>query len=101
MRSKYIAAAVGVSAGLSAYLPSFVCPGAACSSCFACVGAGGAAVSALLVGMITRGRAARLRPTGRQPAGVEAPCDTSARQALGRRERLELPIKYTDLGRKS
>lgn len=59
-RPKVIAAALGVSAGLSPYLPSVVCPGGACSSCFACVGAGGAAVSALLVGLVVR--ALRRRP---------------------------------------
>lgn len=53
-RSSVVAGVVGVSAGLSAYLPTFVCPGAACSSCFACVGAGGAAASALIVGFVSR-----------------------------------------------
>ena len=67
MRAKFIAAAVGMSAGLSAYLPSFVCAGGACTSCFACVGAGGAAASALVVGMITRRRAA----PSRQESGSE------------------------------
>jgi len=49
-----MAGVVGVSAGLSAYLPSFVCSGAPCSSCLACVGAGGAAASALIVGFVSR-----------------------------------------------
>jgi len=49
-----MAGVVGVSAGLSAYLPSFVCSGAPCSSCLACVGAGGAAASALIVGFVAR-----------------------------------------------
>lgn len=53
-QASVVAGVVGVSAGLSAYLPSFVCPGLACSSCFACVGAGGAAASALIVGFISR-----------------------------------------------
>lgn len=53
-RVKIVAGLVGVSAGLSAYLPSFVCAGAPCSSCFACVGAGGAAASALIVGFVSR-----------------------------------------------
>jgi hypothetical protein len=53
-RVNIVAGLVGVSAGLSAYLPSFVCAGAPCSSCFACVGAGGAAASALIVGFISR-----------------------------------------------
>jgi hypothetical protein len=99
MRSKYIAAAVGVSAGLSAYLPSFVCPGAACTSCFGCVGAGGAALSAVLAGVITRRRTVRLPPTGRQASGDHAPCDATNHQPRGRRTELELPIEYTDLRR--
>ena len=53
-RVNIVAGVVGVSAGLSAYLPSFVCAGAPCSSCFACVGAGGAAASALIVGFVSR-----------------------------------------------
>ena len=53
-QASVVAGVVGVSAGLSAYLPFFVCPGAACSSCFACVGAGGAAASALIVGFVSR-----------------------------------------------
>jgi hypothetical protein len=53
-RVNIVAGLVGVSAGLSAYLPSFVCAGAPCSSCFACVGAGGAAASALIVGFVSR-----------------------------------------------
>jgi len=53
-RASVVAGVVGVSAGLSAYLPGFVCSGAPCSSCFACVGAGGAAASALIVGFVSR-----------------------------------------------
>jgi len=53
-RASFMAGMVGVSAGLSAYLPSFVCTGAPCSSCLACVGAGGAAASALIVGFVSR-----------------------------------------------
>ena len=53
-RANVMAGVVGVSAGLSAYLPSFVCSGAPCSSCLACVGAGGAAASALIVGFVSR-----------------------------------------------
>ena len=53
-RASVVAGVVGVSAGLSAYLPSFVCSGLPCSSCFACVGAGGAAASALIVGFVSR-----------------------------------------------
>ena len=53
-RDSIVAGGVGVSAGLSAYLPSFVCSGVPCSSCFACVGAGGAAASALIVGFVSR-----------------------------------------------
>ena len=53
-RASIVAGVVGVSAGLSAYLPSFVCSGLPCSSCFACVGAGGAAASALIVGFVSR-----------------------------------------------
>ena len=53
-RANVMAGVVGVSAGLSAYLPSFVCSGAPCSSCLACVGTGGAAASALIVGFVSR-----------------------------------------------
>ena len=53
-RASIVAGVVGASAGVSAYLPTFVCPGAACSSCFACVGAGGAAAAALIVGFVSR-----------------------------------------------
>lgn len=53
-RANFVAGLVGVSAGLSAYVPSFVCSGAPCSSCFACVGAGGAAASALIVGFVSK-----------------------------------------------
>ena len=53
-RANVMAGVVGVSAGLSAYLPSLVCSGAPCSSCLACVGAGGAAASALIVGFVSR-----------------------------------------------
>ena len=53
-RASFVAGMVGVSAGLSAYVPSFVCSGAPCSSCLACVGAGGAAASALIVGFVSR-----------------------------------------------
>lgn len=53
-RLSLVAGVMGVSAGLAPYLPTVVCPGVACTSCFACVGAGGAAASALVVGMISR-----------------------------------------------
>jgi hypothetical protein len=99
MRPKFIAAAVGVSAGLSAYLPSFVCAGGACSSCFACVGAGGAAVSALLVGMITRGRTGRRRPSGDHQSGADTPGDATT-QPLGGCNRRELPVTYSKLRRR-
>jgi hypothetical protein len=101
MRATYVAAAVGVSAGLSAYLPSFVCAGGACSSCFACVGAGGAAVSALLVGMITRGRTARPRPTDHHQPGAERPFGVTTRKSRGRCSQIELPTGFTDLGRRA
>jgi hypothetical protein len=79
MRAKVLAAAVGVSAGLSASLPSFVCTGAPCSSCFACVGAGGAVVSALLVGLVTRSRAARFEAARRPPSEAAPDCDATTR----------------------
>jgi len=53
-RASVVASVLGVSAGLSASLPSFVCPGVPCSSCFGCLGVGGAAASALLVGWVSR-----------------------------------------------
>ena len=53
-RLSIAAGVAGVSAGLAPYLPTVVCAGGACTSCFACIGAGGAAASALLVGVISR-----------------------------------------------
>jgi len=53
-RLSVVAGLAGVSAGLAPYLPTIACPGVVCSSCFACVGAGGAAASALVVGLISR-----------------------------------------------
>lgn len=53
-RASVVASVIGVSAGLSASLPSFVCSGPPCSSCFACAGAGIAAASALIVGFASR-----------------------------------------------
>ena len=53
-QARVVAGVVGASAGASAYLPTFICSGAPCTSCFACVGAGGAAASALLVGFVSR-----------------------------------------------
>lgn len=100
MRAKFIAAAVGVSAGLSASLPSFVCAGGACSSCFACVGAGGAVVSALLVGLVSRGRTARGGAARRPPTGPTSSCDATAMQPRSRRDQLDLPVQYSELGRK-
>ena len=68
-RANVVAGVVGVGAGLSAYLPGFICPGVSCSSCFACVGAGGAAVSALLVGFVSRRVGAKSHRDG---GGTEA-----------------------------
>ena len=53
-RLKLTAGIMGVSAGLAPYLPTVVCGGVPCTSCFACVGAGGAAASALIVGLVSR-----------------------------------------------
>ena len=53
-RLSIVAGVAGISAGLAPYLPTVVCPGVACTSCFACVGAGGAAASALVVGLVSR-----------------------------------------------
>lgn len=53
-RLSIVAGVAGVSAGLAPYLPTVVCPGGACTSCFACIGAGGAAASALIVGFVSR-----------------------------------------------
>lgn len=53
-RLSIAAGVLGVSAGLAPYLPTVVCPGIGCTSCFACFGAGGAAASALLIGFVTR-----------------------------------------------
>ncbi len=60
--ARVVASLMGVSAGLSAYLPAFVCAGRPCSSCLACVGAGGALASALVVGLISRRMAASSPP---------------------------------------
>jgi len=65
-RANLVAGMVGVTAGLSAYVPSFVCSGAPCSSCFACVGAGGAAASALIVGFVSRRIGSRSECNGDQ-----------------------------------
>lgn len=53
-RHSVVAGVAGVAAGLAPALSSVVCPGIACTSCFACVGAGGAAASALVVGLFSR-----------------------------------------------
>ena len=60
-QARVVAGVVGASAGVSTYLPTFICSGAPCTSCFACVGAGGAAASALLVGFVSRRLGARSR----------------------------------------
>lgn len=61
-RLSIVAGVAGISAGLTPYLPTLVCPGVACTSCFACIGAGGAAASALLLGLL--GGRIRNRETG-------------------------------------
>jgi hypothetical protein len=81
-RANVVAGVVGVGAGLSAYLPSFICPGLACSSCFACVGAGGAAVSAFLVGFVSRRVGAKARSDG---GGTEATSKADAAKEVNRR----------------
>ena len=53
-RLSIAAGVAGVSAGLAPYLPNLVCAGGPCTSCFACLGAGGAAASALMIGFIAR-----------------------------------------------
>lgn len=53
-RRSVVAGVAGVSAGLAPYVSSIVCPGVACTSCFACVGAGGAVAAALASGVIAR-----------------------------------------------
>ena len=68
-RASVVAAVVGVSAGLSPYLSSFVCTGVPCTSCFACVGAGGAAASALIVGFVSR-RIGKRSPLDDEPAST-------------------------------
>jgi hypothetical protein len=49
-----VTAVMGVSAGLAPYLPTVVCPGGACASCFACIGSGAAMATALVTGFIAR-----------------------------------------------
>jgi hypothetical protein len=70
-RLSLVAGVMGVSAGLAPYLPTVVCPGVACTSCFACVGAGGAAASALVVGLISR-RFGKSAPDKDEPSPAEA-----------------------------
>jgi hypothetical protein len=53
-RRSIITAVMGVSAGLAPYLPTAVCPGGACASCFACLGTGAAVATALVTGVIVR-----------------------------------------------
>jgi hypothetical protein len=53
-RRSVVAGVAGLTAGLAPYLPTVVCPGISCASCFACVGVGGAAASALVVGLVSR-----------------------------------------------
>lgn len=53
-RFSIAAGVAGISAGLVPYLPTVVCPGVGCTSCFACFGAGGAAASALVIGFVAR-----------------------------------------------
>ena len=53
-RLSVVAGLAGVSAGLAPYLPTFICAGVPCTSCFACVGAGGAAASALIMGLVSK-----------------------------------------------
>ena len=66
-QANVFAGLVGVGAGLSAYLPNVICPGLPCSSCFACVGAGGAAASALVVGFVSRRFGGRCHLEGDDP----------------------------------
>jgi hypothetical protein len=63
-RASVVATVVGASAGLSAYLPSITCAGAPCPSCLACLGAGGAAFSALAVGFVSHRIGLRPRRDG-------------------------------------
>jgi len=65
-RLRIVAGVAGVTAGLAPYLPTVVCPGVACTSCFACVGAGGAAASALIVGLVSR-KLGRRNPADQRP----------------------------------
>jgi hypothetical protein len=69
-------------------MSSVVCPGIACTSCFACVGAGGAAASALVIGFVSRklGRPRRDHDTdaakvtgGRSEASINVLCDGEVR----------------------
>ena len=53
-RLSIAAGVLGVSAGLAPYLPTVVCPGAGARRASHAVGAGGAAASALVVGLISR-----------------------------------------------
>jgi len=68
-RLSVVAGIAGVTAGLAPYLPTVVCPGVACTSCFACVGAGGAAASAILVGLVSRWTG-KPRTDGEEPKTV-------------------------------
>jgi len=52
----------GIAAGMGAMLPSVVCTGGACSSCFACVGVGGVVVSVVAARAVFGRRPVRGRP---------------------------------------
>ena len=59
----------GLTAGVGAMLPSTVCPGGSCASCFACVGVGGVVVS------IVAARYVFGRPVARPARGSSATSD--------------------------
>ena len=67
-----VAGAFGVVAGLGAAISPLTCAGAACASCFACVGLAGATASLLLARLALRGR--------RHLAGTAAPTRASRAQ---------------------
>ena len=52
----------GVAAGMGAILPSTLCAGGACASCFACVGVGGVVASIAAARVVLGRRSERGRP---------------------------------------
>lgn len=75
----------GLTAGVGAMLPTMMCAGGACSSCFACVGVGGLVVSVVAARAVFGRRPERA--AGR-PGRYDAPPVTASRGEEGIRRRV-------------